>query len=129
MAAVTALLAPAAPSLVEGGAFVAEAVAKTAIGETAKAIWAKVRGPIEKKEAAREAMEDLAKNPDDADAQAVLRKQLGKIFEADPELASEVAAIVQTDNSRITVTSTGDGNIVVGKNTGAINLTNTVHKK
>lgn len=44
---------------------------------------------------AKEALTDLAAQPDDQDAQATLRTQLRKAFETDPELAKEVQSWAQ----------------------------------
>lgn len=58
----------------------------------ARKIWEKLHPKVETKAAAKEAAEDVAKSPDDADAVAALRQQLKKILEA-PENAGLVAEI------------------------------------
>ena len=50
-------------------------------------------------EAAKEAAEDVAKNPNDEDLQVSLRVQLKKILEADTELAEEIAKILEEQKS------------------------------
>jgi hypothetical protein len=48
---------------------------------------------VETKPAAQEAVQDVAKAPEDADAQAVLRLQLKKLLAEDEALAREVAQL------------------------------------
>ena len=48
---------------------------------------------METKPAAQEAVQDVAKAPEDADAQAVLRLQLKKLLAEDEALAREVAQL------------------------------------
>jgi hypothetical protein len=57
-------------------------------------IWARLHPKVEAKEAAKEAADDAAKDAADADAIAAFRVQLRKIFEADPDLASEISKLV-----------------------------------
>lgn len=96
--AITILLAPALPFLVSGGGKIVEEAGK-ALGENTpeilKSLWAKLRPKVEEKPAAAEAVEDVAKASEDADAQAALRIQLRKILESDPALAAEIAKLVE----------------------------------
>jgi hypothetical protein len=62
----------------------------------AKKIWEKLHPKVQAKAAAQEVVEDVAKDANDADALAALRRQLKKILEA-PEnaaLAVEIAEIL-----------------------------------
>jgi hypothetical protein len=103
--ALTAMLAPATPFLVKGGEKLAEMTAEK-IGNTApdlvKKIWGLLRAAIAKRPAAQEAVQDLAEAPDDADAQAALRRQLKKLFEADAELAKQITELMQQAGPSIT---------------------------
>ena len=90
----------------------------------AKAVWEKLFPKVEAKAAAKEAAEDVAKSPDDADSQAVLRVQLKKILEADPALAEAIAHLFQADASdgtpgtQIVQHVIGNQNQVIGQATG-----------
>jgi hypothetical protein len=99
---VTQWLAPAMPFLVSGGGDLIKEAGK-ALGENApeilKSLWAKLRPKVEEKPAAAEAVEDVAKAPEDVDAQGALRIQLRKILESDPALAAEIAKLVEQAQS------------------------------
>jgi hypothetical protein len=134
-ATLTAFLAPFLPALLNLGAKAASGAA-TKAGETAgtkltenalnkaKAIWEKLHPKVEAKEAAKEAVEDVAKVPDDEDLQTALRVQLKKILEADPDLAEAIAQILQEDapdgtpGTQIVQHVTGNQNQVIGQVTG-----------
>ncbi|MEP0874213.1 hypothetical protein NDA01_31460 [Trichocoleus desertorum AS-A10] len=134
-ATLTAFLAPFLPALIKLGGKVLEGAAAKS-GETAgtkltekaldkaKAIWDKLHPKVEAKESAKEAVEDVAKAPDDADSQAALRVQLKKILEADPGLAEAIAKIMEEDapdgtpGTQIVQHVTGNQNQVIGQVTG-----------
>jgi hypothetical protein len=84
-------------------------------------VWNKLSPQVQAKPAAQEAAEDVAKNPDDADALAGLRNQLKKILEA-PEnttLAAEITEILE--NAKAKSVETGKFNIdAQGSNIGII---------
>ncbi|NJK52434.1 MAG: hypothetical protein HC769_34835 [Cyanobacteria bacterium CRU_2_1] len=97
------LLAPCLPFLAGLGQKAAEKGAEklgeqgaTELLPQAKKIWEKLHPKVQVKAATREAVADVAKDADDADALAALRRQLKKILEA-PEnaaLAVEIAEIL-----------------------------------
>ena len=96
-------LGPYLPALLETGKTVGgkavEEVGKKAGGEAfdgAKKVWKKLRGKVEEKPEAAEAVRDLAEDPDDSDLQAAVRVQLKKILAADPSLVGEMAKLLQT---------------------------------
>jgi len=94
----TLFLAPALPYLVSGGeGLVQEAGKKLGEGslDLLKTLWSKLRPRVEEKSAAAEAVQDVARAPEDPDAQAALRLQLRKLFEADSSLAAEAAEIAK----------------------------------
>lgn len=64
--------------------------------------------------AALVAVEDLAKDPQDSDNQAVMRVQLKKLFEADRDFAVEVEKLVSEANRAgitINITASGDRSV------------------
>jgi hypothetical protein len=134
-ATLTAFLAPFLPTLMNLGGKILEGVAAKT-GETtgttltenalkkAGAIWEKLFPKVQAKESAKEAAEDVAKAPDDTDAQVALRVQLKKILESDPALAEAIAKIMQEDaldgtpGTQIVQHVTGNQNQVIGQVTG-----------
>ena len=130
--AVTILLAPALPFLVSSGGKLVKEAGKS-LGENApeilKSLWAKLRPKVEEKPAAAEAVEEVAKAPEDADAQGALRIQLRKILESDPDLAAEIAGLVKeaqaaaSYNATVTgggAVSQGQGNVTAGQGGTAV---------
>jgi hypothetical protein len=63
--------------------------------ETVGKIWEKLRPKVETKEAAKEAAEDVAKDPENPAFQTVLQVQLEKILAQNPDLAAEVAQLLE----------------------------------
>src|SRR5262249_23844430 len=63
---------------------------------------------------------DVAKAPDDGDARAALRLQLRKILEADPELASELARMVDTPGAKTRYQATLRGSGAIAQGPGAV---------
>lgn len=116
--AVGALLAPALPYLSRSADRLA-AKAGDAIGdaswEFAQRLWAKLGARLRERPAAEEAVAEVAAAPDDAGARFVLERQLGKLLEADPELAAEVGAIMAeaTAAGVVQVSVTGDRTITL----------------
>jgi hypothetical protein len=59
-------------------------------------VWRRLRqGPTPESTAVEAAARDVVQRPDDLDAAAALRLQLRKLLEADPELAAELAELVE----------------------------------
>lgn len=97
------ILGPYLPYLAKAGDTVGEKAleetGKKAGGEAfegAKRVWKRLRGKVEEKPQAAEAVRDLAEDPDDEDLQAAVRVQLKKILAADLGLAGEMAELLQT---------------------------------
>jgi hypothetical protein len=118
---VVAVLAPFLPQLVMAGQKVAEGVGSE-LGEhgeeLARALWEQLKPRVEGRPASKEAVQDAALNPKDADAQAALRVQLRKLLTEDPVLAEELTRILNKDRpagSVITVTASGAGAVAAGR--------------
>src|SRR4051812_12963952 len=87
----TNALAPFLPYLAPVGTKLTEEASKTLAseaGQLAKALWEKLRPQVASKGAAQEAAQDVAAAPKDEEARITLKRQLNKLFEANPELAS-----------------------------------------
>lgn len=124
--ALTTFLAPAMPYLVSGGTELVkeagEAVKEGGL-EVAKKLWARLRPKVEEKPAAAEAVQEVAKAPEDPDARAALRLQIRKVLEEDASLAAELAKLVEAAGPRQTwsaelhgsgAIAQGQGNVVAG---------------
>lgn len=92
------------PYLLAGGAEIAKGAAGKAGEKLVEQIWSKLRPKVEAKPAAQEAVADVLKAPNDADAQAALRQQIKKILAEDEPLANELRIYVtQGDTNTATV--------------------------
>lgn len=114
----TAFLAPFLPYLLKAGEKAAEEAGKK-LGEAAwgraKALWGKLRPKVESRPAAREAVQDLAAAPEDADAQAALRLQLKKLLTEDPALAAEITRLWQEAQAAgVAVIAGGTRSVAIG---------------
>jgi len=65
------------------------------VPKVAEDLYALLHSKLAKKPAAAEALQDLEKSPEDADAQAALRVQLKKSMVEDEELAGQVNQLVE----------------------------------
>jgi hypothetical protein len=119
IAALTSFLAPFLPYVVQAGHKVAGKAAD-AIGEEAanyaQRLWERLRPGVEAKPAAQEAVEEVAKSPEDEDALGALRIQLRKLLEEDQELAAELTSIWQEARAANVVTASGERSVAVGGN-------------
>ena len=110
MLELTALAASAvtmlAPFFLKAGEKAVEKLGESAAGTLYDALKTRLRTP-----SAREALEDLAQTPDDADTQAALRIALRKALEQDPALARQLQELIGDGAAgRQTVNISGDGN-------------------
>ena len=132
VAALTAFLAPLLPHLLKVGERVAETVVdrvgKEAV-DFAQRLWDKLRGRVEAKDAAREAAEDVAHNPDDVEFRTVLKVQLQKLLDEDAELAAEVRRVWDEAEAAgapatvTTVTASGSGSVAIGRDVTGSTIT------
>jgi hypothetical protein len=128
IATLTAFLSPFLPSLLKLGGKALEKATESASGKLgeaafakAQAVWAKLSPKVEAKEAAKEAAIDVAKSPEDEDAQGALRLQLKKLLEQDEELMKAIEQILKEDapdgtsGTDIVQNVTGNQNQVIGQ--------------
>jgi len=127
----TRFITPFLPYLLKLGKGAADTATNTAaskFGEAAwqksQAIWTALSPKVEAKETTKEAVTDVANNPEDEDYQAVLRVQLKKLLASDEALANQLTKLFQSDNpnsrptTQITQTVTGNQNQTVGQISG-----------
>lgn len=126
IALLLSFLAPCLPYLLnlsdKAAGKAAEKVGEKSV-ETVGKIWTKLRPKVEAKEAAKEAVEDVAKDPENPALQTVLQVQLEKILAQNPDLAAEVAQLLETATSEaqasgINIRVEGDRNLVIGTMSG-----------
>jgi hypothetical protein len=131
--ALTTFLAPLLPYLVKGGEKAAEEVGgKVAEAgmDLAKRIWGKLRPAVESKPAAQEAVQDVAREPDQEDPRAALRLQLKKLLEQDPTLAQELASLLQgSPEGAVHIQAIGDRSVAGQSFVGSRIMTGDIHRK
>jgi hypothetical protein len=119
-AILTTFLAPFLPYLLKKGEQAADAAIERfgqAAWKRAQALWAKLRPKVEDKEAAREATEDVAAAPDDELARSALQLQLRKLVADDPDLAAELAEMLE-DGRRAGIMADNGAVVVVADRGG-----------
>lgn len=137
--ALAAFLSPFLPFLLKIGKQSTEKTAEvvstklsTIAWQKAQAIWNKLRPKIVAKEAAKEAVEDVARNPNDEDMQASFRLQLKKLLEQDETLKREIIEIMDEEApdgtpgrqiiNNVIQNIYGDRNITFGSNSGSVTI-------
>lgn len=94
----------------------AEEVGKTAVAE----VWTAIKKKFDMKESAKEALADLLKDPQDADAQGAFRKQLKKLLEEDSSFANDLASLLEKVGSDYKGQVIGDGALAMGTGAKAV---------
>lgn len=94
----------------------AEEIGKTAVAE----VWTAIKKKFDTKEAAKEALADLLKDPQDSDAQGAFHKQLRKLLEEDNSFASDLANLLEKAGSNYNAQVIGGGAIAQGDGAKAV---------
>jgi Ser/Thr protein kinase RdoA (MazF antagonist) len=119
IAALASFLAPLLPYVVQAGQKVAGRAADV-IGDEAASyaerLWERLRPGVESKPGAKEAVEDVARSPEDPDALAALRNQLKKLLEEDEALKADLEKIWGEARAANVVTASGERSVAVGGN-------------
>jgi hypothetical protein len=114
--AAAALLAPHMPQI---GAAIAEGVsglAPVAIQDLYRAVCGRLS--VDQDSSARKALDEMTRQPNDAQHQATLAALLARHAQADPDFARELARLVETatqDASAVSVVNMVSGEARVGK--------------
>jgi hypothetical protein len=112
----TGFLAPFLPYLAKTGEDLGEDVARKLGSEAwgfAKRIWARLQPSVDEKEAAQEAVADVAADNGDESALVALDRQLKKLMAADEALAADIEGLLAEARSTDVIAS-GAGSIAVG---------------
>jgi hypothetical protein len=111
----TSFLAPLIPYLTIAGNKIAEDVG-SATWEQAQKIWGKLHPKIVSKPAANEAIQDVAANPQDANAISALQWQLKKLLTDDPNLAKDLQTLYTEGlEAGVIQNISGNNNVVAGR--------------
>ncbi len=131
ISALTAFITPFLPFLLKLGKDATAAATDSAaskFGEAAwqkaQAVWTALSPKVDAKETAKEAVTDVASNPEDEDYQAALRVQLKKLLANDAALTDQLTKILQSDSpdnlptTQITQNVRGNQNQTIGQVSG-----------
>ena len=116
-------LAPVLPHLITGGTEAVKSVGKKVGEETfelGRRLWAKLGKPVEESPRALGAAEEMAEAPEDNDARAGLRRQFVKILAADPDLAAEVAKLLDSAAQGTSYQANLHGSGAIAQGPGAV---------
>lgn len=108
-----AFLAPFLPYLLKAGEKAAEELGKGLGGaawERAKALWARLRPRVEAQPAVRQAVQEVAADPQNAQKQETLAQALARVLQEDESLRAEAKVIV----SDLQVEAVREGGRVTG---------------
>jgi len=94
----------------------AEEIGKTAIAK----VWTAIEKKFDTKAAAKEALEDLLKNPQDEDTHVVFRMQLKKLLEEDNTFASDLSQLLESAGTDYKAQVIGNGAVAQGTNAKAV---------
>lgn len=108
-----ALLSPFLKKAAEKGA---EKLGESAAGTLFEKLRLSLKTP-----AGQEALSDLAKQPDDADNQAGLRKEIRKAAEQDPEFAKQLQELMTS------AATTSDNQVALGNNNRQGKVSNSIN--
>lgn len=123
-AQIVQFLTPFLPYLLKGGKLASQEAAK-ALGKEftdeswmgAKSLWKRLRPKTKIKPSVHEAIQEVATNPEDPDAQAALRLQLRKLLQSDQALVKEISHLLAQVKPLVgAVTASGSRSVAIGGN-------------
>ena len=117
-ATVASMLGPAIPYLAKAGEAINSDVGKKAIG----GLWDLFRPKAATTPALADAIQDVERNPNDEDSLTVLRVQIRKALEADPDLVARIRPLVEDSSTSTSQTVIGNRNIVAGRDISGSNI-------
>ena len=118
-AVVASTLGPAIPYLVKAGEAATAEVGRKTVG----ALWDLFRPKAETTPALADAIEDVERNPNDEDSLTVLRVQIRKALEADPDLVARTRPLVEGSSTSVSQTVIGNRNITAGRDISGSQIT------
>ncbi|MCC3528846.1 MAG: hypothetical protein JGK21_11700 [Microcoleus sp. PH2017_22_RUC_O_B] len=131
VSALVSLMAPFLPFLIKAGEKASEEIGQGLGSDAwtkAKGIWEKLQPKVSEKPTCKEAVEDVAKQPENQDFQVVLRVQLEKLFKQEPDLYEQIERLMKKDSpapipgTQINQNITGEKNKTIGQAIGDIKM-------
>lgn len=126
---ITKVASTAAAPITATGEELIKLVAQAA-GDKIATLMKTVMAKFKERPAASDAVNDLAKSPQDKDVQAAFRLQLRKTLEADPAFADELRKLLHVAKSESstdsTVTASGERSVAAGRDIHAPIITGDV---
>lgn len=119
------VVATLSPYLVKAGEEFAKEAGKAALGKI-EALYQFLNKRFKNHPAAKEALGDLKKKPDNADMQAALRVQIAKLLTADPSLAKSIQEMlgeIKQDKASVSFLTQVNGNVDQINNAERMNVT------
>jgi len=119
-------LAPALPYLVKAGESAAGEAGKKALGaawDRAVAIWNLLQPKVQASANLASSSVGLAASPTDDEAVVLLRREIRKLLQADPNLVARLQPLVENAPTTTSVTVTGDDNIATGRDISGTTIT------
>ena len=90
------------------------------VPEAVGKVWETIKKKFDTKAAAKEALEDLLKSPEDADTQAAFRQQLKKVMAEDETFANDLSKLLEAAGGTYKASLAGDGAIAQGPGAKAV---------
>ena len=90
------------------------------VPEAVNKVWEMITNKLETKPAAKEALEDVKKSPDDPDTQAAFRQQLKKVMTEDESFATDLSKLLEAAGNTYKASLTGSGAIAQGAGAKAV---------
>jgi hypothetical protein len=90
------------------------------VPEAVDKVWDAITKKFETKPAAKEALDDVLKSPEDADTQAAFRQQLKKAMTEDGAFATELGKLLESAGDAFKAVLNGDGAIAQGAGAKAV---------
>jgi len=113
---VTSIWAALQPFLPVIATKAAEEIGKTAVAK----VWTALEKKFDTKSAAKEALQDLLKNPKDVDVQGAFRTQLKKLLEEDTSFADNLSKLLESAGSDYKAQIIGNGAVAQGTGAKAV---------
>ena len=118
-ATVASMLGPTIPYLVKAGEAATSDVGK----QTVSGLWDLFRPKAATTPALADAIDDVERNPNDEDSLTVLRVQIRKALEADPDLVARTRPLVEDSSTSASQTVIGNKNITAGRDVSGSQIT------
>jgi hypothetical protein len=118
-ATIASTLGPSIPFLVKAGEAAANEMSKKTVG----ALWDLFKPKVAATPALADAINDIEKKPDDPDNLVVLRVQIRKVLEADPDLVSRIRPLLEDASMSTIQTVIGNRNVIAGRDISGSTVT------